>query len=73
KSKNIVRAFEAAKQRQMATVAFTGLGGGFLGPVADVLLAVPSRETPRIQECHMLVGHVVCQIIERRIFGGPDR
>jgi D-sedoheptulose 7-phosphate isomerase len=68
KSRNIVRAFEAAKQKQMTTVAFTGQGGGFLGPLSDVLVAIPSRETPRIQECHMLIGHVLCQIIERTLF-----
>lgn len=68
KSKNIVRAFEAARQKQVATVGLTGQGGGFLGPLSDVLVEIPSRETPRIQECHMLIGHVLCQVTEAALF-----
>jgi D-sedoheptulose 7-phosphate isomerase len=63
-SRNVVRALEAARELGIISVAFTGEGGGALGTVADHLVAVPSRETARIQECHMLLGHTLCEIVE---------
>lgn len=73
KSKNIVKAFEAAQRRKIKTVGFTGEGGGFLDAVSDILVAVPSRDTPRIQECHMLLGHTICELVESEYFGGPPK
>lgn len=67
-SKNVIKAFETAKQKAMLTVALTGEGGGKMGKMADVLLAVPSKDTPRIQECHIMIGHIVCEMVEKALF-----
>ena len=67
-SKNIVRAFEEAKQKQMITIAFTGTSGGILKHLADYILNIPSTDTPRIQESHILLGHIICQLVEERVF-----
>lgn len=67
-SKNVVKAFEIAKQKGMSIVALTGEGGGKMGEMADVLLAVPSKDTPRIQECHIMIGHIVCEMVEKTLF-----
>lgn len=68
-SPNIMRALEAAKQKGMSTVAFTGITGGQMKPMCDYLLNVPSADTPRIQESHILLGHIICQLVEERYFG----
>jgi D-sedoheptulose 7-phosphate isomerase len=67
-SKNIIKAFEVAKEKEMITIGFTGAAGGSMKDIADLLLNVPSNDTPRIQECHMLVGHIVCQLVEENLF-----
>lgn len=67
-SSNIVRAFEVAKARGVITVAFTGLSGGTLKPLADHLINVPSADTPRIQEAHITLGHIICQLVEADLF-----
>ena len=67
-SENIVRAFEVAKQKDMITIALTGTTGGILKPLADYLLNIPSTDTPRIQESHILLGHIICQLVEERVF-----
>ena len=66
-SQNVVNAFEMAKTLGLSTVAMTGAGGGKLKPMADVLLAVPSDNTPRIQECHILLGHIICELVEKNM------
>lgn len=63
-SKNVVNALEAARARGVVTVAFTGSGGGKLATMADHLLAVASRDTARIQEAHILAGHMLCDWVE---------
>ena len=63
-SHNVICALEAARPREIATVAFTGLGGGRMGALADHLFAVESRDTARIQEAHMLAGHMICDWLE---------
>lgn len=63
-SANILRAAEAARDLGMRTVALTGAGGGALAPLADVLLAVPSASTPRVQEGHVVLLHLLCQLVE---------
>ncbi len=63
-SPNILKAAEAARAKGMSVVALTGEGGGRLGPLADRLLAVPSRATPRIQEAHIVLYHYICQAVE---------
>jgi len=67
-SANVVRAIEQANRNGMKTVGFTGKSGGKMGSICDLLLAIPDTDTPRIQECHMLMGHTVCEIVEARIF-----
>ncbi|MCO5242156.1 MAG: D-sedoheptulose 7-phosphate isomerase [Chitinophagaceae bacterium] len=67
-SKNIVLAFEQAKINGMITVGFTGEGGGKLKAVSDYLIPVPSADTPRIQESHILLGHIICQLVEEKYF-----
>ncbi len=59
-SKNIVLAFEQAKSNGMITVGFTGAGGGKMKDLSDYLVNVPSTDTPRIQEAHILLGHIIC-------------
>ena len=68
-SANIVKAFEVCRDKGIATVAFTGEGGGKMAPLADLLLAVPSTDTPRIQETHITLGHILCELVENAIFG----
>jgi len=67
-SPNVLEAFKKAKEIGMKTIAFTGQGGGKLKEYADVLLDIPSTDTPRIQESHILLGHILCEFIEKRIF-----
>lgn len=63
-SANVVKAFEAAHERRMTTIALTGEGGGKLAPLSDCLLAVPSRSTPLIQQVHLCLYHYLCARIE---------
>lgn len=70
-SLNIVNAFEAAREKKMITIAFTGQGGGKLNGLADHLLNVPSNDTPRIQESHITLGHIICQLVEEQYFQRP--
>ncbi|MEP6616174.1 MAG: D-sedoheptulose 7-phosphate isomerase [Ginsengibacter sp.] len=67
-SKNIISAFESAKQKQMITIAFTGSTGGRLKALTDYLVNVPSDDTPRIQESHITLGHIICQLVEEQYF-----
>ena len=67
-SKNVVNAFEAAKEKGMKTIAFTGANGGKLREVADLLINIPSDDTPRIQEGHITIGHIICQLVEELYF-----
>lgn len=67
-STNILRAFEQARERGMTVVAMTGETGGKMAGLCDILLNVPSRDTPRIQEVHILMGHIICQLVEEDYF-----
>lgn len=67
-SANIVNAFNAAKKKEMFTIGFTGASGGKMKALCDYLINVPSTDTPRIQECHIMVGHVICQLVELKYF-----
>jgi D-sedoheptulose 7-phosphate isomerase len=67
-SANIIRAFEIARMKKMVTVGFTGMSGGQMKPLCDHLINIPSSDTPRIQEAHIMVGHIICQLVEERIF-----
>ena len=63
-SENVVRALKAATKAGATAVAFTGQGGGALAAIAEVLIAVPSTDTARIQEMHILIGHMLCGVLE---------
>ena len=67
-SANIVKAFDTAREKKILTVGFTGEGGGKMKMNSDVLLAVPSKDTPRIQESHIMLGHIICQLVEEKYF-----
>jgi len=64
-SENVVEAFRLAKELGISTIAFTGEGGGILRNLADILINVPSSDTPRIQEAHIMVGHIICELVEK--------
>ena len=68
-SKNLINAFEVAKKKNIFSVALVGKDGGEMAKLADIALVVPSDSTPRIQESHILIGHIICDIIEKEIFG----
>jgi len=68
-SENILRAFASAKAKGITTVALTGRDGGKMASVADYTLIVPSNATPRIQESHLLIEHMICDAIEKEMFG----
>jgi D-sedoheptulose 7-phosphate isomerase len=68
-SKNIVHAFEKAKEKKITTVGFTGSSGGAMRSCSDYLINIPSDDTPRIQESHILIGHIICQLVEEKYFG----
>lgn len=67
-SNNIVKAFETAKRKGMITIGFTGESGGKMKTVSDHLINIPSADTPRIQESHIMVGHIICQLVEEKYF-----
>jgi D-sedoheptulose 7-phosphate isomerase len=67
-SKNIIAAFEQAKTMGVITVGMTGQGGGGMKSLSDYLINVPSNDTPRIQECHITIGHIICQLTEEALF-----
>jgi D-sedoheptulose 7-phosphate isomerase len=67
-SANVVKALEKAKSTGIITVGFTGETGGKMKPLCDHLVNIPSTDTPRIQECHMLLGHTICELVEMQLF-----
>ena len=69
-SRNVLLAIEAAKRKGMTSVGLTGQGGGQLRGMVDRCICVPSGDTPRVQEAHILIGHILCEIVERELFGG---
>jgi D-sedoheptulose 7-phosphate isomerase len=66
-SKNVIKAFEQAKSQSLTTIAFTGQGGGALAPLTDILIDIPSKMTPLIQQGHLLTYHYYCEQIENLI------
>lgn len=69
-SPNIVKAFETARSKGITTVGFTGANGGKMKVLSDFLLNIPSTDTPRIQESHIMLGHIICELTEAAIFKG---
>ena len=68
-SMNIVKAFEKAREIGVSTIGLTGETGGLMKDLSDILLNVPSNDTPRIQESHILIGHIICELVESAVFG----
>ena len=71
-SPNVLKAFEAAGKLGMTTIAFTGKDGGEMARMADYHLNVSSNSTPRIQEAHITAGHVICDMVDYRLFKRPE-
>jgi len=71
-SLNVIRAIEVANSKKMITIGLTGETGGKMADVCKYLIKVPSTDTPRIQESHVLIGHIICEIVEKNIFGGKN-
>src|SRR5665213_893825 len=71
-SKNIVSAFEIAREKGMITIGFTGSTGGKLKGLSDYLINIPSDDTPRIQESHITLGHIICQLVEEIYFADTN-
>src|SRR6478736_5779659 len=67
-SKNIIKAFEKAKEKKIITIGFTGESGGGLRLCSDYLINIPSADTPRVQESHIMAGHIICQLVEEKYF-----
>ena len=67
-SSNILKAFEVARQKGVLTIGFTGATGGKMTALSDYLIDIPSTDTPRIQESHIMIGHIICQLVEEQYF-----
>lgn len=67
-SKNIIRAFEQAREQGVITIGMTGESGGKMKALSDILINIPSTDTPRIQEAHITVGHIICELTEAALF-----
>lgn len=72
-SKNIVKAMEYAKTKNIINIALTGKSGGKMKEIADVLINVPSDDTPRIQESHGMIGHIMCEMVEMALFESAQK
>ena len=67
-SKNVIKAFEEAKKKNIITIGFTGKANGNMKSYCDYLINIPSDDTPRIQECHLMLGHAICELVENELF-----
>lgn len=67
-SPNIIKALLKARQNNISTVGFGGMTGGDMVQYCDHILTIPSLNVPRIQECHMLIGHIICELVESKLF-----
>jgi D-sedoheptulose 7-phosphate isomerase len=67
-SANVLKAIEKANNMGITTIAFTGQTGGKMNGLSNYLINIPSTDTPRIQECHMLLGHTICELVEMKLF-----
>lgn len=67
-SKNIINAYQVCKEMRISIISFTGKTGGIMKDYSDILLNVPSKETPRIQESHIMIGHIICELVESEMF-----
>jgi len=69
RSRNVIKAIETANEKGMIAIGLTGESGGLMNGICKYLIKVPSNNTQRIQESHILIGHIICEIVEKRIFG----
>lgn len=67
-SKNIIEAIKVCKEKGLIVIGFTGESGGQMKDLCDILINVPSKDTPRIQEAHITIGHIICEIVEKKLF-----
>jgi D-sedoheptulose 7-phosphate isomerase len=72
-SGNLVEALSRCKSKKIIAIGLTGVSGGKMEKLCDICLKVPSGETPRIQEAHILIGHILCSLVENELFGGPNQ
>jgi len=72
KSPNVIKALEVAKKKGLITIGLTGRDGGDIAKIVDYSLNVPSNSVPRVQEVHITVGHVICELVDFRLFQKPD-
>jgi len=68
-SANIIKSFNKAREMGIFTIGMTGESGGKLAALSDLIINVPSNDTPRIQEAHIMIGHIVCELVEKELFG----
>lgn len=68
-SANILKAYEVCREMGISTISMTGATGGKMKEMSDLLLNVPSTDTPRIQESHIMLGHIICELVESSLFG----
>lgn len=76
KSKNILRALDAARIKGLTNIGMSGIHAPLMSECCDWVINVPSHETPKIQECHIMFGHIICALIENALFGaeyGPEK
>jgi len=71
-SSNVVKALETAKKVEMITIGLTGRDGGHIARIVDHSLIVPSNSTPRVQEVHVTIGHVICEMVDFKLFQKPE-
>lgn len=71
-SANIIKALETCKAKGISTIGLTGETGGKMAGLCDICIRVPSQQTPRIQESHILIGHIICYLVEEILFGNSD-
>lgn len=71
-SENVVEAFRSAREKEITTVAFTGKTGGLLQTISDFCICIPSENVPRIQEMHLILGHIICEKVESSLFENPS-
>ena len=67
-SENIINAFEQARTQGVLCIGMTGESGGKMKDCSDYMIKIPSNDTPRIQECHITIGHIICELVEKNIF-----
>lgn len=67
-SNNVIKALEEAKKKSIITIGFTGKSNGNMKPYCDYLISITSDDTPRIQECHLMLGHAICELVEKELF-----